>query len=171
MAANGASVDRAAIVAFVERHASPPPRGALASRLVDPESRSDPTAGTDDLLRHYGIAGDDAFEFMEAFGKDFDVDLSGYRWIFHHNDEGYHLSFIRFHSASRAVARIPISIDLLLAAAKSGVWPVDYPQGVMEWAVRRQRAWERAGMTVFLGFVASILLSIVWLSAEHRAAC
>ncbi|MEM6944753.1 MAG: DUF1493 family protein [Pseudomonadota bacterium] len=170
MAADRASVDRAAILAFVERHASPPPRGALASRLhglVDPGCRRDPTAGMDDLLRHYGIAGDDAFEFMEAFGKDFDVDLSGYRWTFHHHDEGYHLSSIRVHSASRAVARIPISIDLLLAAARSGVWPVGYPQGAMGPAFRLQRAWERPGRTILLGLFASI----VWLSAEHRAAC
>ena len=81
-----------------------------------------------DLLGSTGWDGDDAFELIEGFGEAFGVDLSGYVWEFHHNDEGTLLSphpFIR--SPHQRVQRIPLTAAMLAGFTKSGEWHLDYP--------------------------------------------
>ncbi|MEM6972794.1 MAG: DUF1493 family protein [Pseudomonadota bacterium] len=90
-----------------------------------------------DLLSDYGVDGDDAFEFIEAFSNAYGVNMQGYCWFFHHFDEGGLLSFTRFGNPHRYVDRIPITAALLADAAHLGRWPVDYPADEMARAVSR----------------------------------
>ena len=84
----------------------------------------------DDLLRASGFDGDDAFEFIEAFSERFSVNMDGYIWEFHHYDEGGLLiPSWPFRHPNSKVQKIPISVDLLLASAQSGVWSAEYPSG------------------------------------------
>jgi len=46
---------------------------------ITPESR---------LVEDFGLEGDDFFELEHAFAQRFKVDMSGYRWYFHHAEEG-----------------------------------------------------------------------------------
>ncbi|WP_347312184.1 hypothetical protein [Defluviimonas sp. SAOS-178_SWC] len=96
---------RADVVAFVEGYFGRPISGAAAS----------------DVLAATGCEGDDAFEFLQAFAEHFGVDLAGYRWEFHHADEGALLnSGWPFRPPHRKVARIPVTLDILVQAASGG---------------------------------------------------
>ncbi len=81
-----------------------------------------------DLFDGLGIDGDDAFEFMEAFSKSFSVDLTGYRWYFHHAEEGWNYGGLIFAPPNRRVKAIPITKAILLEAIRTKAWPLRYPE-------------------------------------------
>ncbi|MDO1558891.1 DUF1493 family protein [Brevundimonas sp. 2R-24] len=81
----------------------------------------------EDLFRRLSIDGDDADEFLEPFAERFGVDMSAYRWCFHHGEEGVNPGAVFFKPPDQRVERIPITLDILVEAARSGRWPVAYP--------------------------------------------
>jgi hypothetical protein len=90
-----------------------------------PSGRVRPDA---DLCRDLGIEGDDFAGLMGKFCVEFGVEMSAYRWYFHHGDEvgGNPFSLI-FRPPYRSVEHIPVTPALLLASANSGKWVVQYP--------------------------------------------
>ena len=101
------------MLAFVEGHAG----RALTS------------AEQADVLRATGEDGDSAVEFIDRFGKEFSIDMASYAWAFHHVDEG---TLLRvgwpIPSGHHRALRFPLSVTLLTTAARTGQWPVRYPQ-------------------------------------------
>ena len=82
-----------------------------------------------DLECDLGITGDDFFELAEQFSNEFHVDMSTYRWYFHHGEEvTFNPGALFFKSPNRQVQHIPVTPELLLEAADSGRWPVVYPK-------------------------------------------
>jgi hypothetical protein len=82
-------------------------------------------------LRHdLGVEGDDFFELEEAFADEFRVDMSEYRWYFHHGEEGTCLNVGRllFPAPYDRVTEIPVTPQLLLDSANAGKWVVRYPE-------------------------------------------
>ena len=77
-----------------------------------------------DLFKDLGVDGDDFFELMEAFKKEFSADLSNYRWDFHHGAEGFCL--LSFFAPKTRF--IPVTSLLLLKCANTGKWPFQYPE-------------------------------------------
>ncbi len=81
-----------------------------------------------DVLASLDLDGDDAASFMEAFGKDFHVDLTGYEARLHHREEarvlrpGWPLVAPYLFGV-----RLPIAVSTLLTAAQTGRWPLIYP--------------------------------------------
>lgn len=86
-----------------------------------------PADGDADLFDVCGIYGDDASDFMDAFGVRFGVDLDDYRWYFHHEEEGTSPGALFFKPPYRRVKRVPITPDILVQAIDSGRWPLRYP--------------------------------------------
>ena len=98
----------------------------LVKRLrVDPSELTPFTS----LRKDLGVEGDDFFELEEAFAEKFRVDMSGYRWYFHHGEEGTWLSIGRlfFPAPYDRVVEIPVTPQLLLDSANAGKWIVQYP--------------------------------------------
>lgn len=86
---------------------------------ITPESR---------LVEDLGLDGDDFFELEQAFARRFGVDMSGYRWYFHHAEEGLmSLGGLLFPPPNARVGHIPITVTLLLNSANAGRWLIDYP--------------------------------------------
>ncbi len=84
---------------------------------------------THDLERDLGITGDDFFELAEDFSKEFNVNMTTYRWYFHHAEEvTFNPGALVFKPPYRLVSHIPVTPALLLQAAKLGSWPVEYPE-------------------------------------------
>ncbi|WP_284419996.1 MULTISPECIES: DUF1493 family protein [unclassified Bradyrhizobium] len=78
-----------------------------------------------DIARGLGLDGDDAHEFMRAFARAFDVDMSGFAFARHFGPEG--LSLI---GLVRTVLRVrrprqPLTIATLVDAARQKRWPHD----------------------------------------------
>ena len=95
----------------------------LAQELgLDPAQLTPDVSLWDDL----GVDGDDFFELEEAYAKRFNVDISGYRWYFHHRDEGFLFAPERlfFRPPYNPIAVTP---KMLLEAANAGKWSLEYP--------------------------------------------
>lgn len=82
-----------------------------------------------DIFSELGVVGDDFHEMMEAYHKEFNVNLSAYRWYFHADEEGGSLTIgaLLFEPPYRRVKRIPVTPDLLLNCANLGTWSITYP--------------------------------------------
>jgi len=82
-----------------------------------------------DLVADCGITGDDWDELIFDFSEKFSVDLSGYIWYFHAEDEA---AFNNpggwfFKPPYKRVHRIPVTPNLLLHVANTKTWDVRYP--------------------------------------------
>jgi len=80
------------------------------------------------LQEDVGLFADDLGEFMDAFAKRFEVDLSSFLWYFHTGEEGPSLGGVFFAPPQDRVTRIPITLRMLREAAELGNWTVAYPQ-------------------------------------------
>jgi hypothetical protein len=92
-----------------------------------------------DLFDGLGIDGDEAFEFMDSFAARFGVDTSGYRWYFHHGEEGWNFGGLFVRPPYARVKRIPITAGILGAAIETRKWPIRYPEHVLppvRWDIR-----------------------------------
>jgi acyl carrier protein len=82
-----------------------------------------------DINEDLGVDGDDFFELMEAFSKNFNVDISNYLWYFHHGEEGLNIpGGIFFKPPYNRVNRIVITPKILLESANSRKWLIEYPE-------------------------------------------
>jgi hypothetical protein len=102
-----------------------------------------PAEGNADLFDQFGIVGDDASEFTDAFGARFDLAGDDYRWYFHHGDEGWSPGALFIAPPNRRVERIPITPDILVRAIEAGRWPVQYPHHALpkvRWDIRLNQA-------------------------------
>lgn len=123
---------RAAIEDLIRRHSG-------CTELPPPDA---------DLLDAINIDGDDVSDLMEAFAVRFDVDLSGYRWFYHHGPDGLPFFGLSWGKAFEA-RRIPITIALLEQAAALGRWPVDYPG--LPATEAENRSWARWQIAIGVG--------------------
>jgi acyl carrier protein len=95
----------------------------LAQRLGVDEANFTPD---DSLFDDLGVDGDDFFELEQIFARRFAVDMSDYRWYFHHNSEGW-LTSPAILFFQRPKNRIAVTPRLLLECANAGKWLVEYP--------------------------------------------
>ena len=110
-----------------------------------------------DIAGELGITGDDFFELMDAFAKEFNVDMAEFLWYFHTREEGTNLGSTFFPSPDQRVERIPISLDNLVNMAQSGKWSVDYPAHKLP---KRRRDVQVNGflLLVFLALAVGVVL-------------
>lgn len=81
-----------------------------------------------DVLHALRLDGDAAREFIDAFAKEFRVDMAGYEPAFHHLDAAKLLRPSWPLPAPHLYGvRLPLSVSTLLQAAQSGRWPLRYP--------------------------------------------
>jgi acyl carrier protein len=95
----------------------------LAQKLGVDEATLTPD---DSLFDDLGVDGDDFFELEQAFARRFAVDMSDYRWHFHHNSEGW-LTSPGVLFFQRPYDRIAVTPRLLVESANAGKWLVEYP--------------------------------------------
>lgn len=81
-----------------------------------------------DVLQALGLDGKKAATFIQAFAKEFGVDLAGYEWRFHHVDEGtLRQPGWPVRPGHPSGVRMPLAVSTLVLAARTGRWPVHYP--------------------------------------------
>ncbi|MFM9983699.1 MAG: DUF1493 family protein [Flavobacteriales bacterium] len=120
------------------------------SKKVGPET---------DIFNDLGCVGDDFSELMEKFADKFSVDMSGFIWFFHSEDEGNPGigQWIIKPPYSR-VDRIPVTPNLLKEFANSGKWNIDYPPHdvpIERWDIRINQIF---GILIVIGIVIYLLL-------------
>ncbi|MDF2233440.1 DUF1493 family protein [Albimonas sp. CAU 1670] len=78
-------------------------------------------------LGDLGVEGDDHVDLMQGYAERFGVSLDGYRWYFHHGEEGWNLGALFVRPPHARLPRIEIDMELLRRSAEAGRWLVDYP--------------------------------------------
>lgn len=110
-----------------------------------------------DLERDLHITGDDFFELMDIFAKEFEVNLQEYRWYFHHAEEvTFNPGALLFKPPYRQVRHIPVTPSVLHEAAQAGRWTLSYPEHTL--AKRRYDILATYGMFAVLGVAVAVVL-------------
>lgn len=113
----------------------------------------------DDLYKKHHVSGDDWYELIEAYAKEFHVDCSNLLWYFHNCEEG--LNFpgnLFFKSPDEMVEYIPITPAILLDFANKGKWDIEYPQHEIP-KMRKDMMTSRVVMSIILVFMLLMLLA------------
>jgi len=82
---------------------------------------------TDDLMYDHGVSGDDFYELMSEYAETFQVNMAGYLWYFHTDEEGNNIGGTFFKPPNERVLHIPVTPSMLLDFANKGHWDVHYP--------------------------------------------
>lgn len=113
-----------------------------------------------DLFAETGIVGDDFFEMLEKYSKQYTVDLNDCLWYFHNEEEGNGDSIGRlfFKQPSELVKRIPVTPAMLTAFANSGKWKIDYP----EHKIPAKRYDILINTILFVLFISALILYLIF---------
>lgn len=103
------------------------PHAAVAALLNEFLGFNIPLSDDADLFASLSIEGDDASSFLETLFAKFEIDASGYRWYFHHGEEGWNFGGLFFRPPYRRFDRIPITLKTLVEAVETKKWPIIYP--------------------------------------------
>src|SRR5689334_21779351 len=105
-----------------------PSLAAVVAFVVDTTGlRSSDVQAESDLYR-LGIDGDEFFELIAKFERQFEVSMAGYRWYFHHGEEGVLTpGRLLFPPPNKRVQRLPVTPRLLHRATQEHRWPITYP--------------------------------------------
>ncbi|MDG3007885.1 DUF1493 family protein [Paludisphaera mucosa] len=80
-----------------------------------------------DLVVAARIYGDDVWEFVEDFSKQFEVDMTGFRWEHHSGPEGCNLLWLLDPPWWSRVPHVPIRLADLVDSARRRTWCIRYP--------------------------------------------
>jgi hypothetical protein len=98
-----------------------PSEQALYNRVLDFVSSETRTrkhlSGSTDIAKDLGVDGDDATEFMLKFRREFDVDLSSFRFDRYFGGEGFRLILAIKSLLGKGDVRDPLTVTLLFNAA------------------------------------------------------
>lgn len=95
----------------------------------------------DDMCVHNDLQmyGDDFHELIEAYAKEFNVDMMGYLWYFHADEEAPNLGRLFFKTPYDLVDRIAVTPEILIRCAEKKKWDIEYP--IHELPKRRYDLW------------------------------
>ncbi|CAD5284775.1 MULTISPECIES: DUF1493 family protein [unclassified Imperialibacter] len=90
---------------------------------------NEPINPNTDIFKDLWLVGDDFHELIEGYAKKFDVDMTSYLWYFHADEEGHNFPGGLFSAPPyERVKRIPVTPELLLEFARTGLWNFPYPE-------------------------------------------
>lgn len=98
------------------------------NELIRAKTGVDDVQPSDDLRYDLGVWGDDLHELLAEYANTFSVDMSGYLWYFHTEEEGQNFGGGFFKPPNERVKHIPITPALLLDMANKGRWDMIYPE-------------------------------------------
>lgn len=108
-------------------------------------------ATSKDLFFDCRFHGDDCAEFLADFAQEFGVNMDGFLWYFHFEEEGWNYGSLLFKAPSDRVARIPLTLDLLIASAHAAQWLIVYPEHRLP--ARRYDLWLNLMITAGIALV------------------
>ncbi len=105
-----------------------PTTDELISFIIQ-QSGTDKVHANSDIFSEVGMIGDDFHDMIEDFAKTYHVDMTGYLWYFHADEEGFgSLGGWFFKPPYERVERIPITPAMLTDFANKGKWDITYPE-------------------------------------------
>jgi hypothetical protein len=99
----------------------------IAALVREKTGYTGPLTAETTLWGDLGVCGIDMDDLMTAYAEQFGVDLSGYLWYFHNEEEGINVGGLLFPPPNRRVKEIPITLGMLHEFATGGRWSLVYP--------------------------------------------
>ena len=93
-------------------------------KKLSSEEKIEPTT---DIFKDAGLVGDDFDEMIKKFALKYSVDMIGYIWYFHTDEEGLSIGSFFFAPPNEQVERIPVTPAMLAEFADKGWWDIHYP--------------------------------------------
>lgn len=82
-----------------------------------------------DIFREIGMVGDDFHEMIEKYALKYNVNMDGYLWYFHADDEGEPgIGQFLFPPPYEIANRIAVTPVMLTHFANTGKWDIEYPK-------------------------------------------
>lgn len=84
-----------------------------------------------DIFTLLKIDGDDCDDLLSKYSEKYDVDMNGFLWYFHYQEEGsltFNFGNIFFKNPHNRVKEIPITPKMLAEFAVSKKWDINYPK-------------------------------------------
>jgi hypothetical protein len=81
-----------------------------------------------DIFEDLGVTGNDFHEMIEKFAYRYSINMQGYLWYFHTDEEGHGFGNIFFAPPYERVKRIPVTPKMLSEFASNGIWEIKYPK-------------------------------------------
>jgi hypothetical protein len=120
-------------------------------------------AGTDkinsdsDIFNDVGMVGDDFHEMIEKYSKKYSVDMSGYLWYFHTDEEGSSsIGGAFFPPPYERVKRISVTPLMLTNFANQRKWDIQYPEHTLP-----KKRYDLCVNTIIVGLALTAL--VIWL--------
>lgn len=96
--------------------------------LLEHHSGVYPNHSNTDIFGEMGIIGDDFHEVIETYAKKYKVDMSGYLWYFHADEEGSGgIGAAFFKPPYDRIKRIPVTPSMLADFSETKQWKINYP--------------------------------------------
>ena len=106
-----------------------------------------------------GMSGDDWHEFILRFAEKYNVNMDGYRWYYHGDEEGlFNPGGWLYPPPQYQVKRIPLSVSDLVRVATKAKWDLEYPSEAVDLR-RRDMIVNRAIFYFVLAVLILILIS------------
>ena len=84
------------------------------------------------IVEDLHLDGDDVADLVERVAATCKIDMTHYRWYHHHGPEGCNPLWLIFPPWWMRKTRIPIRVADLIEGARTGVWPIEYPEAECE---------------------------------------
>jgi hypothetical protein len=97
-------------------------------KFIQDLSGTDKVQDNSDIFGDIGMVGDDFHEMIEKYATKYSVDMSGYLWYFHADEEGQSIGGQFFAAPYERVKRIPVTPEMLKEFANKGKWDIQYPE-------------------------------------------
>lgn len=100
-------------------------------QFLKEETYEDTITSETDIFNECGISGDDCDEFLSKYSEIYSVDMSGFLWYFHYQEEGsltLNLGRLFFKDPHQRVETIPVTPKMLTDFANSKIWKIDYAE-------------------------------------------
>jgi Protein of unknown function (DUF1493) len=81
-----------------------------------------------DIVDDLRIYGDDVWDLVEAFGKEFQVDVSAFRWYHHTGPEGCNPLWLIFKPWWARKTHVSIRLSDLVESVQQQRWSIVYPE-------------------------------------------
>ena len=115
-----------------------------------------------DVVDDARIYGDDVWELVHKFAKQFGVRMDGFRWYHHSGPEGCNPLDLLFKPWWARKTHVPIRLSDLVASVRTGEWCVQYPPSEAEPAETEEDRYEtRIGCAVMAGGVLLIAALVI----------
>ncbi len=122
-----------------------------------------------DIYEELGIIGNDFHELIENYSENYKVDMSGYLWYFHADEELFmNIGALFYKTPDQFVERIPVTPQILANCIETKKWDIKYPEHSIP-KTRRDIKFSMRCLYICLGgMIAGVAYNVIWIIQHFK---